>query len=246
MAYVRANVLGTQAILEFARMRGINAILFASSSSVYGDNTAPPFSEGATADRPISPYAASKRAAEMLCASSCALHGTSIVALRFFTVYGPRQRPDLAIRKFATLMLQNREIPIFGNGSTARDYTWIDDILDGVVSALDRVRAGTGEMEVINLGGNRTTTLDQLVQMLASELGVEARIRRMPQQPGDVRSTFADVRRARELLGYVPKTPIEEGIRRFALWMREQQTQRVMTPSASVKPSTVSLRCPFP
>ncbi|MGH7559663.1 MAG: NAD-dependent epimerase/dehydratase family protein [Gemmatimonadales bacterium] len=217
--YLRANVLATQSILELATRRGIQRIVFGSSSSVYGDAARLPFSEDDRTDAPVSPYAASKKAAELLCATHHHLYGTGIVALRFFTVYGPRQRPDLAIRKFGTLMLQDEPIPLFGNGATARDYTWIDDIQDGVVAALDRTREHPGTFEVINLGGSRTTTLDRLVELLAGALQVEPRVVRLPLQPGDVLRTHADVRRAQRLLGYDPRTPIEDGIPRFADWL---------------------------
>jgi UDP-glucuronate 4-epimerase len=222
LGYLRANVMATQSVLELARRRGIGRIVFGSSSSVYGNNAKVPFSEGDRTDEPISPYAASKRAAELLCATHHHLHGTGILALRFFTVYGPRQRPDLAIRKFATLMLQGRSLPLYGDGHSERDYTWIDDILDGVLAALARTRHVPGEYETINLGGHRTTSLTRLVELLAQALAVEPVIERLPPQPGDVDRTWADVTKARLLLGYVPRTPIEEGIPRFATWMKER------------------------
>ena len=219
MGYMRANVVATQAMLELARRRGIGRVVFGSSSSVYGNAAQLPLREDDRTDAPVSPYAASKKAAELLCATHNHLYGTSIVALRFFTVYGPRQRPDLAIRKFATLMLRNEEIPLFGNGATARDYTWIDDILDGIEAALARTRDEPGRYEVINLGGSKTTTLERLVGLLSDALHVEPRLVRLPMQPGDVLRTHADVEKARWLLGYSPKTSIEEGIPRFAEWM---------------------------
>ena len=222
LGYLRANVIATQAILELARRRGVGRILFGSSSSVYGNNAKVPFAEEDPVERPISPYAASKRAAELLCATHHHLYGTGILALRFFTVYGPRQRPDLAIRKFATLMLRNEPIPLYGDGSTERDYTWVDDIIAGVLAALARTREVPGEYEAINLGGHRTTSLARLVELLAAALGVEPTIERLPMQPGDVLRTWADVSKAERLLGYVPRTPIEEGLPRFANWMKER------------------------
>lgn len=219
MGYLRANVIATQAMLELARRRGVSRIVFGSSSSVYGNAARLPLSEDDRTDAPVSPYAASKKAAELLCATHNHLYGAGIVALRFFTVYGPRQRPDLAIRKFGTLMLRHEEIPLYGNGATARDYTWIEDILDGIVAALQRTRDEPGQYEVINLGGSRTTTLDRLVDLLSDALHVTPRIVRLPMQPGDVLITHADVRKASRLLGYSPMTSIEEGIPRFAEWL---------------------------
>lgn len=221
VGYLRANVVATQCVLDAARDHGVKRVVFGSSSSVYGDSSTVPFAEDDRADQPLSPYAATKRAAELLCVTYCHLYSMRIIALRFFTVYGPRQRPDLAIRKFATLMLQDAEIPVFGDGTTERDYTWIDDILDGVTAAVRRTRVVTKGCEIVNLGGNRTTSLDRLIELLASALHVRPRLMRLPMQPGDVRRTYADVSRARDLLGYVPKTTIEEGIPRFAAWIRE-------------------------
>lgn len=218
MAYGRANLIATQALLELARRRGVRRFVFGSSSSVYGNSEKVPFSEDDPVDRPISPYAATKRAGELQCHTYHHLHGLGVIALRFFTVYGPRQRPDLAIRKFSTLMLRGEEIPMFGDGTTERDYTWIDDIVDGVVAAVERTREHPGEFEIINLGESRTTELRRLIELLADSLGVEPRVRRLPMQPGDVLRTFADVTKARELLGYRPSVPVEEGIPRFARW----------------------------
>jgi UDP-glucuronate 4-epimerase len=218
--YLRANVDGTQAVLELAKRRGIRRVVFGSSSSVYGNSDSLPFSEDQAADRPLSPYAATKRAGELLCATYNHLFGIGVLALRFFTVYGPRQRPDLAIRKFATLMLNDEPLPLYGDGSSERDYTWIDDILDGVVSAIRRTREHPGEYSVINLGGSRTVSLRRLVELLACSLDVDVRVVHLPLQPGDALRTWADVDRARQLLGYEPKTSIEEGIRRFAEWAR--------------------------
>lgn len=220
LGYVRANVDATQAMLELARRRDISRFVFASSSSVYGNNRKVPFAEDDPVERPISPYAATKRAGELLCHTHHHLYGTGIISLRFFTVYGPRQRPDLAIRKFATRMLRGEPIPVFGDGTTERDYTWIDDILQGVVAAIDRTRTHPGGFEIINLGESRTTTLSRLIELLSEALGIEPMIERLPLQPGDVQRTFADVSRARELLGYRPTTPVEDGIPRFAEWVR--------------------------
>ncbi len=221
-AYTRANIVATQTMLELARTRGIARFVFGSSSSVYGNADRVPFSEEDRADRPISPYAATKRAGELLCHTYHHLYGTGIIALRFFTVYGPRQRPDLAIRKFGTLMLRGEPVPMFGDGGMERDFTWIDDILQGVLAALDRTRDVPGEYRIINLGESRTTTVARLIELIGAALAIEPRIRRLPLQPGDVQRTFADVSLARQLLGYRPTTAIEEGIPRFAEWLRAQ------------------------
>jgi UDP-glucuronate 4-epimerase len=222
LGYARANLTGTQAVLELARRKGVSRFVFASSSSVYGNNPKVPFAEDDPVERPISPYAATKRAGELLCHTYHHLHGMGVIALRFFTVYGPRQRPDLAIRKFTTLMLRDEPIPFFGDGSTERDYTWIDDILQGVIAAIDRTARVPGEYAIINLGESRTTSLARLVELIGEALGVEPRLERLPLQPGDVRRTFADVSRARDLLGYEPTTPVEVGIPRFVEWMRAE------------------------
>lgn len=226
MAYARANLTATQAMLELARRRGIDRFVFGSSSSVYGNNEKVPFSEDDPVDYPISPYAATKRSGELLCHTYHHLHGLSVLALRFFTVYGPRQRPDLAIRKFGTLMLRGETIPMFGDGTTERDYTWVDDILDGVTAAIERTRQHPREFEIINLGGSRTTSLSRLISLLGAALDVEPRIERLPMQPGDVERTYADVSKASRLLGYAPATPIEEGIPRFAQWLRNHEPRR--------------------
>src|SRR5574341_829841 len=196
LAYLKANVTGTQALLELARERKVARFVFGSSSSVYGDSAPVPFSEDFPADRPISPYAATKRAGELLCHTYHHLYGMGVLALRFFTVYGPRQRPDLAIRKFATLMLEGKPVPVFGDGRTERDYTWVEDIVHGVVAAVDRTRESPGEFEIINLGGNRTTALARLVELISGALGIEPKIERQPVQAGDVRRTCADIQKA--------------------------------------------------
>jgi UDP-glucuronate 4-epimerase len=221
--YIRTNVEGSQSLLEIARRRGVRPFVFGSSSSVYGDSTPVPFSETASADQPISPYAATKRAAELLCRTHAYLYNATVACLRLFTVYGPRQRPDLAIHKFARLMLSGEEIPLFGDGSTERDYTFVADAVDGILRALDWcVRSEPGAFEIVNIGEHTTTSLARLVDMIARELGVTPRIRAFPPQPGDVQRTFADIAHAREVLGYDPRTTMEEGIHSFAQWLRTQ------------------------
>ena len=220
--YVRTNVEGTAAMLELARRRGTGAFVLGSSSSVYGDAAHVPFSESDPVGRPISPYAASKRAAELLGHTYAHLYGTSVLCLRFFTVYGPRQRPDLAIHKFARLMLDGGEVPVYGDGTTERDYTYVDDIVQGVEGGIRWALAHPGAFETVNLGESRTVSLAELLELLAAEMGVEPRIRRLPAQPGDVVRTFANVDKARSLLGYDPRVPVEEGIRRFVRWLRDE------------------------
>ena len=216
--YTDVNVLGTMNLLDFAAARRIPTFLFASSSSVYGNSKTVPFVEDDPVDRPISPYAATKKAGELLCHTATHLHGFSSMCLRFFTVYGPRQRPDLAIRKFARLMLEGREIPMFGDGSTERDYTYIDDILDGIMGSLGYARAHPGSYEVVNLGESRTISLREMIDTVADVFQATPNVVQHPLQPGDVMRTYADVSRARELFGYNPTTGFREGVERFAEW----------------------------
>ncbi|HEX7239705.1 MAG TPA: SDR family NAD(P)-dependent oxidoreductase [Longimicrobiaceae bacterium] len=218
--YVRVNVGGTAAMLEMARRLGVKVFVLGSSSSVYGDVARVPFVESDPAASPISPYAASKRAAELLCHTYAHLHGISAVCLRLFTVYGPRQRPDLAIHKFARAMLAGEEVPVYGDGTTERDYTYVDDVVQGIEGAVRFAAENPGAFEIVNLGESRTVSLAELVELLGEALGVEPQIRRLPAQPGDVARTCARVDKARSLLGYVPSVPIEEGLRRFVEWLR--------------------------
>ncbi|MEK6279740.1 MAG: GDP-mannose 4,6-dehydratase [Acidobacteriota bacterium] len=223
LLYSQTNVDGTVNLLEQAREHSIKQFVFGSSSSVYGINAKVPFSEDDPMRQPISPYAATKAAGELLCHTYTHLYGFRCVCLRFFTVYGPRQRPDLAIHKFARLLSQGKPIPLFGDGSTRRDYTYVDDTLSGVRAAIDYVgEESASDFEVINLGESRTVELRELVALLEKELGVEAKIDRQPLQPGDVPQTYADISKARRLLGYDPQTQIEVGIRRFVEWYRGQ------------------------
>lgn len=214
--YQRVNVEGTVNILEAARQNGVRKLVLASSSSVYGVNAKVPFSEADPVFQAISPYAASKLACEALGHTYHHVYGLEIVMLRFFTVYGPRQRPDLAIHKFAQLITAGRPIPVFGDGSTARDYTYVDDIVDGVLAASER----TLGYEVFNLGESQTVTLARLIELLEVALGKKAVINRQPLQPGDVPITYADISKARRLLGYHPQTKIEAGILKFVEWFR--------------------------
>jgi UDP-glucuronate 4-epimerase len=218
--YTRVNVEGTVAMLELARALGVGTFVFGSSSSVYGNSAPVPFREDDPVPFPISPYAATKRAGELLCHTYAHLHGLATVCLRFFTVYGPRQRPDLAIHKFARLMAAGEPVPFFGDGSTRRDYTYVDDILQGIEGAVSYARAHPGCFEIFNLGESDTVSLSRLVELLGAALGVEPVLRRLPAQPGDVERTFADISRARDMIGYAPRVRIEEGIPRFVEWFR--------------------------
>ncbi|HEX2188299.1 MAG TPA: NAD-dependent epimerase/dehydratase family protein [Longimicrobiaceae bacterium] len=226
LRYVRTNVEGTTALLELSRRRGIGRFVFASSSSVYGNAARVPFSEDDPVAQPISPYAATKRAGELLCHTYHHLFGINAICLRLFTVYGPRQRPDLAIHKFTRLIGAGRRVPLFGDGTTARDYTYVDDIVDGIVGAMETVSQPEPVFEIVNLGGNRTTTLRDLVSLLGEILEVEPQIEWLPAQPGDVERTYADVGRARRLFGYESRTPLEVGLRRFVSWVRDGEQTR--------------------
>jgi len=215
--YTETNINGTVNLLELARKHNIKQFVFGSSSSVYGINAKVPFSEDDPIRQPISPYAATKAAGELLCHTYSHLYGLRCVCLRFFTVYGPRQRPDLAIHKFAKLISAGKPIPVFGDGSTRRDYTYVADIIDGVVAAIHYDKS---DFEVFNLGESRTVQLRELISLLENELDTHATIDRQPSQPGDVPQTFADITKARALLGYNPQTQIEAGLHRFVEWFR--------------------------
>ena len=221
VGYADTNVTGTAAVLEAARRAGVSRIVLGSSSSVYGDSTPAPFRESAVAVEPVSPYAATKRAAELLLAAVAPIYGFRSAALRFFTVYGPRQRPDLAIHAFARRMMAGEVITLFGDGSQARDYTYCDDIVAGVVAAIDWTRTAPVGMEVFNLGGNRSVPTRAMLDEIAAALGIEPRVEWAPMQPGDVQRTAADLTRSGAVLGYAPRTPFPEGIRRFVGWFRE-------------------------
>jgi UDP-glucuronate 4-epimerase len=222
LRYARTNVEGTVHVLEACRAAGIARVVFASSSSVYGarDDASRAFHEDDPCVAPASPYAATKRAGELLCSTYRDVHGLGITSLRFFTVYGPRQRPDMAINRFTRLLAAGEAITLFGDGETARDYTYIDDIIAGTVAACRAVSPGA--LAIYNLGGSQTTTLRRLVELIAAALDVAPRVVHAPPQPGDVPLTYADVGRARGDLGYDPRTPIDEGIRRYVEWFRRR------------------------
>ena len=216
--YYRVNCEGTARLLQACRKRGVGRFVFASSSSVYGGNEKVPFAEDDAVEHPVSPYAATKRAGELLCHTFHHLYGMHTSCLRFFTVYGPRQRPEMAIHKFTRRISEGRTITLFGDGRSSRDYTYIDDIVDGVVAAIGRP-AG---FRIYNLGGAQPIELNALVRLIADALGREPVLEYAPDQPGDVPRTWADLGRSAAEMGYAPRVPIEEGVRRFVAWYRER------------------------
>jgi UDP-glucuronate 4-epimerase len=216
--YHRVNVIGSQHILDACRDFKPSHLVFASSSSVYGGSTDVPFKETDPVMRPISPYAATKRMNELQAHVYSHVYGVNVTMLRFFTVYGPRQRPDMAIHMFTRALLQGDAIPMFGDGTTRRDYTYIDDIIDGVVRCVDR----PFRYEIFNLGEHHTTSLRELIDLVAKHTGQPARIDQKSLQPGDVEITYADINHARDLLGYNPVFTMDEGIARFVAWYRAQ------------------------
>jgi UDP-glucuronate 4-epimerase len=218
--YARVNVEGTTHLLEAARRSGVKRFVFASSSSVYGNLAHVPFSESDDVGEPISPYAATKRAGELICHTFWHLYQLPISSLRFFTVYGPRQRPDLAIHKFTRLIRRGEPIPFYGDGMTSRDYTYVDDIVRGILRAMAHTTADRGH-RVYNLGGGSPVTLAKLINELETAVGKKANLQKLPAQPGDVRRTFADLKRATEELGYEPQVSLAEGLSRFAAWHAE-------------------------
>jgi UDP-glucuronate 4-epimerase len=208
-------------VAEAARRAGVSRILFGSSSSVYGDSTPVPFREDAVATEPLSPYAATKRAGELLLRSVAPIYGFRVASLRFFTVYGPRQRPDLAIHAFTSKMVTGETVTLFGDGTQARDYTYCDDIVAGVLAALRWSADAPVGVEDFNLGGNRSVTTGAMVDEISRALGITPTIKWAPMQPGDVQRTVADLTKSGAVLGYAPRTPFPEGIRRFVAWFRE-------------------------
>ena len=219
LLYEDVNLRGSLLLMEELRKRPQTRFVFASSSSVYGGNTQVPFRESDDIPHPVSPYAATKRAGELMAYTYHHLYGIHTSCLRFFTVYGPRQRPEMAIHKFVKATLAGEALPFFGDGSSRRDYTFVDDIIDGVVRALDRCEG----YEIYNLGESATTSLEELVGAIGVACGKPVVLNRLPMQPGDVEITYADVSKAREKLGYAPSTSVEEGLARFMAWYRERQ-----------------------
>ncbi|MEE2988728.1 MAG: GDP-mannose 4,6-dehydratase [Verrucomicrobiota bacterium] len=219
VGYQRANVIATQNLLEFANDEGIKQFVFASSSSVYGVNPNVPWSEEHDVSGPISPYASTKVSCELLGHVYSHLYGIRFLGLRFFTVYGPRQRPDLAINKFVRLIEASEPIPVFGDGSTRRDYTYIADIVDGIFGALHEDKTN---YEVINLGNDQTVTLSEMIETIEDVVGKKAIIDRQSEQPGDVPQTWADVTKANKLFGYKPTRPFKDGVTEFYKWHKSQ------------------------
>ena len=219
--YAKVNCIGTLNLLEMAKTFQVKKFLFASTSSVYGANEKAPFSEDDPVEKMVSPYAATKRACELFCRNYYELYKIPMCCIRFFTVYGPRQRPDMAIHKFTKALFEGREIEMFGDGSSERDYTYVSDIVDGVMRALD---ADLG-FEIINLGDSRVVKLSELIKLLEKATGKKARIRELPPQDGDVPRTYADISRAKRLLGYRAQYPIEKGIEHFVQWYRNEFPQ---------------------
>lgn len=217
LEYHEVNVVGTLNVLEAARAVGVSRMVFASSSSVYGNNPNVPYSEKDNVDHPISPYASTKKSGELLCYTYHHLHKMDIFCFRFFTVYGPRQRPEMAIHKFTRLLHEGKPLQLFGDGSSSRDYTYIEDIVNGIVKSLDRLNG----YEVLNLGESRTTTLLELVNLIGACSGKKVAVEFLPRQPGDVDQTYADISRAKDLLAYAPNTAIEDGIGKFVAWYRK-------------------------
>ena len=221
--YERVNVAGTLNLLELSRELGVSRFIFGSSSSVYGVAERVPFSESNVELRPISPYAATKLSGEMLCFTYAYLYGLTVVCLRFFTVYGPRQRPDLAIHKFTRLLEAEHPLPIFGDGLSGRDYTYVEDIVAGVLASLEYVPAtgpGNSRFGIFNLGNSHPVQLGELIELLEKATRRRAVRQQLPQQPGDVPITWADISKAKRLLGYDPQTPIEKGLEQFVSWYR--------------------------
>ena len=220
--YQQVNGLGTQNILEEAKAHGINNLVMASSSSVYGNCKEVPFREDMIVDYAISPYAATKKANEVMAHVYHKLNNMNIIMLRFFTVYGPKQRPDLAINKFTRLMLNGEEIPMYGDGSTSRDYTYVDDIVNGIIKSCEYVMNNEGVYEILNLGSNNPISLKEMIYTIGKALDIEPNIKQLPMQPGDVDRTYACIDKARNLLGYEPSISFEEGIKNFVEWYKNK------------------------
>jgi UDP-glucuronate 4-epimerase len=221
LLYADVNIRGTVNLLEACKKYGVRRLVFASSSSVYGNNPKVPFAEDDPVDNPISPYAATKKADELICYTYHHLYGMDIACLRYFTVYGPRQRPEMAIHQFTRLIHEGKKVTLFGDGSSRRDYTYIEDAIEGTMGALGREHG----YEIYNIGESQTISLSQLIQSIEERMGKKARVEYLPPQPGDVERTYADIRKASERLGYRPRTDIREGLARFIKWYLEEGLQ---------------------
>ena len=221
--YQEVNGIGTQNILEAMRNTNVTRGVFASSSSVYGNMKTSPFTEEMIVDYAISPYAATKNANEVMAHVYHQLFDINIIMLRFFTVFGPKQRPDLAINKFTKLMLNGEEIPMFGDGSTARDYTYVDDIVDGIIKSANYVSEHEKVYEILNLGNSSPVSLKEMIETIGEVLNIEPKINQLPMQPGDVDLTYASIEKAKKLIGYNPQTSFKEGITKFIEWYKNQE-----------------------
>lgn len=221
--YQEVNCMGTQNLLEEMKLHDVKNGVFASSSSVYGNCKEVPFKENMIVDYAISPYAATKKANEVMAHVYHKLYDMNIIMLRFFTVYGPKQRPDLAINKFTRLMLEDKEIPMFGDGTTSRDYTYVDDIVEGIIKSCEYTLNNKNVYEILNIGNSSPTSLKKMIEIIAKNLNVEPKIKQLPMQPGDVDRTYADISKAKKLIGYEPKTTFEEGIKKFVEWYKENK-----------------------
>ncbi|UCC66853.1 MAG: GDP-mannose 4,6-dehydratase [Deltaproteobacteria bacterium] len=219
LLYEEVNVKGTLNLLEVCKDFKVKDFIFGSSSSVYGRNRKVPFSEGDRLEAMISPYAVTKRVGELFCHAYHYLYGLNIFCLRFFTVYGPRQRPEMAMHKFTRLIYQGERIPVYGDGTSCRDYTYIDDIIEGVMGAVKNLRG----YDIVNLGESRTVPLQEVISLLEDAVGKKAEIEELPEQPGDAPITYADISKARRLLGYDPQVGVEEGIKLFVRWFQERE-----------------------
>lgn len=219
--YQEVNCMGTQNILEEMKAHNVKNLVMASSSSVYGNCKEVPFREDMIVDYAISPYAATKKANEVMTHVYHKLFDMNVIMLRFFTVYGPKQRPDLAINKFTRLMLDGKKIPMFGDGTTSRDYTYIDDIVDGIIKSCNYVLDNKNVYEILNLGNSSPVSLKEMIETIGNALGVKPNIEQLPMQPGDVERTYADISKAKNLIGYEPKTTFEDGIKKFVNWYKE-------------------------
>ena len=224
--YQEVNCLGLQNILEEMKLHGVKNGVLASSSSVYGNCKEVPFREDMIVDFAISPYAATKKANEVMAHVYHKLYDMNIIMLRFFTVYGPKQRPDLAINKFTRLMMEDKEIPMFGDGTTSRDYTYIDDIVDGIIRSCEYTLNNKNVYEILNLGNSSPISLKEMINVIGKTLGVEPKIKQLPMQPGDVDRTYADISKAKKLIGYSPKTSFEEGIKKFIEWYKNAEVKK--------------------
>ncbi|MFM7022790.1 MAG: GDP-mannose 4,6-dehydratase [Flavobacteriales bacterium] len=223
VAYLNDNVIATQNLLNYCKEKGVNKFVFASSSSIYGNNKSIPFNETDIVDFPISTYAASKKACELLNYTAHHLYKIDVINLRFFTVFGPRQRPDLAIHKFIKLIDEDKEIAMYGNGSTGRDYTFVYDTVQGIIGASEYIQKNSSVFETVNLGNNQPVKLSLLIQTIEKVMGKKAKIKQMPMQPGDVDITFANIEKAKKLFGYAPATSLEDGLTSFVKWYNEQK-----------------------